>query len=220
MLQRPFRAPSVAVVLFALAGFASAPADAKDPFRRGEKVVITGQAVDPSGQPMGGVDVVLVAAKSKIGLGSFKRVEEGEARVAAHTDENGGFRFDWTWDPYYNTFHLLAVIELRAEGGRLVQHQVGLLELDERMEQGSPVVGTLEITRPNFLRQGQAFLTSLTTDDLETTYEQMGKPDRVDRLELAHGEEVSWWYFESGKSFHFVGGRIEETAEFEPVLPF
>jgi hypothetical protein len=45
----------------------------------------------------------------------------------------------------------------------------------------------------------------------------MGKPDRVDRLEMSGGDEVAWWYFERGKSFHFRDGRLDQVMEFEPV---
>lgn len=54
--------------------------------------------------------------------------------------------------------------------------------------------------------------------DEKRIYEEMGKPDRVDRLELSGGEEeVAWWYFERGRSYHFRAGRLEQVVEFDPV---
>ncbi|HVR28057.1 MAG TPA: carboxypeptidase-like regulatory domain-containing protein [Thermoanaerobaculia bacterium] len=54
--------------------------------------------------------------------------------------------------------------------------------------------------------------------DQRRIYEEMGKPDRVDRLELSKdAEEVAWWYFERGRSYHFRDGRLEQVVEFDPV---
>lgn len=212
--------PLGAAVLVGLLAGAATPAGAREPYARGQIVTISGQAVDAAGRPIGGLDVFLLASRSKFGLASFKRVEQGEARVQAHTDENGAFRFDWKWDSYYNTFRLQAFIALREPGGRLVEHDVGTLDISDRIRSGSPVAATLEVTRPNFLAAGRAFLASLTTDDLETTYQEMGKPDRVDRLELAHGEEVAWWYFGKGKSYHFLDGHLQQVVDFAPIHAF
>jgi hypothetical protein len=178
---------------------------------------------DPGGAPVEGVSVVLLASHRGFELRSMRRVEEGLARVAATTDAQGRFAIAWTWNPYYDTFRI------RAEGTPAAPAGSGggpngmvLTEVDltRRIGEGSPVVVALEVADAAPHRAQPAFTASSHSDDQRRVFEEMGKPDRVDRLEMSGGDEVAWWYFGRGKSFHFRDGRLDQVSEFEPVTGF
>lgn len=209
----------VFVLVVALVGTVG-PAAARSPYRRGQTVSIGGVVEDKAGRPIGGVDVVLVAAKRQFAIGSFRRADSAEATVDTVSDAAGRFAVDWTWNPYYNVFRLEAVIRLRGEDGATVDHVVGAAEITESVRRGVPVGLTIVVDRLDVLEDGRAFLASLTSDDFQRIYKDMGKPDRVDRLELAKGEEVAWWYFARGRSYHFLNGGLESKVDFEPVRHF
>ena len=192
-----------------------------NPYRRGETIEIEGTVADATGVPAEGVTVVLLASRRSYELRSLRRVEEGLVRVAATTDAQGGFTIEWTWDPYYDTFRI------RAEGSPATPAGSGgggvvLTELDmtRRIGEGSPVVVALEVAGAGAHRALQAFTATPHSDDQKRVFEEMGKPDRVDRLEMSGGDEVAWWYFGRGKSFHFRDGRLDQVSEFEPVTGF
>jgi hypothetical protein len=168
--------------------------------------------------------VVLLASHRGFELKSMKRDEEGLVRVAAATDEQGRFTIPWRWNPYYDTFRVRAEGAGRASarsgaGAADAERTVILAELDltRRVDEGSPVVAMLEVADAEPHRRDRALATTSQSDDQRRIYEQMGKPDRVDRLELQGGDEIAWWYFERGRSYHFRGGRLEQVIEFEPV---
>ncbi|MEE2778767.1 MAG: hypothetical protein VYE73_18630 [Acidobacteriota bacterium] len=205
--------PCLALVSVALA--ASLPLHARP--RRGDRVVVSGVVLDSAGEPLGHVDVVLTAGKSKFALSSFRRTVTGEARVDATSDEEGGFALGWTWNPYYNVFRLDAVIRVRGPGGGWLEDVVGSVDVTQDFDAGGAVSVERVIEHLEVLEEVRAFISSLETEDLRATYEDMGKPDRVDRLELAKGVEVAWWYFRRGRSYHFLDGDLEEEVEFEPL---
>lgn len=210
--------PLLALCLLLIA--VASPASAAKPYRRGETVRIQGSVVDAAGQPLADLTVVLVAAKKKLALGSLERREEGVARVVTKTDSRGRFDFDWEWNPYYNAFRLQAEMKARTDEGRVERQVLERVDLTRRIRQGDPVVVSLEIDDASGFRDREAFLAGLRSDDQREVYEQMGKPDRVERLELARGEEVAWWYFAIGKSYHFLDGRLQDVMDFDPVKPF
>ena len=58
---------------------------------------------------------------------------------------------------------------------------------------------------------------TVSGEDQRGIYDQMGKPDRVDRLQLSSAEEVTWWYFSDGVSYYFRDGQLYQTVEFEAI---
>ncbi len=70
----------------------------------------------------------------------------------------------------------------------------------------------LEVADAGAHRAQQAFTATPHSDDQRRVFEEMGKPDRVDRLEMPGGDEVAWWYFGRGKSFHFRDGRLDQVS--------
>ena len=64
------------------------------------------------------------------------------------------------------------------------------------------------------------FSASIDSDDERRIYAEMGNPDRVQRTIAADHEEVSWWYFQSGKAYRFKDGVLEQVVHFEPIKPF
>lgn len=220
--MRPLVAPralplALLSLLLVLCAF---PASAAKPYRRGDTVRIQGSVLDAAGQPLAELTVVLVAAKKKLALGSLQRREEGLARVVTQTDSRGHFDFDWEWNPYYNAFRVQAEMTARSDDGPLERRVLERVDLTRRILEGDPVVVSMQIDDASIFRDRQAFLATLGSDDQRDVYEQMGKPDKVDRLELARGEEVAWWYFALGKSYHFLDGRLQDVVEFDPVKPF
>ena len=58
-------------------------------------------------------------------------------------------------------------------------------DLSERIRGGSPVVVTLTVDDAGVLASHREFLDGLRGDDQRKLYEEMGRPARVDRTELA-----------------------------------
>jgi hypothetical protein len=193
-----------------------------DPYRRGETIEIGGSVTDPTGAPVEGMTVVLLASHRGFELRNLRRVEEGLVRLAATTDAQGRFAIQWTWNPYYDTFRIRAEGAPGAPAVAGGQNAVVLSEVDltRRIGEGSPVVVALEVADAGPHRAREAITSAPHSDDQKRVFEQMGKPDRVDRLEMSGGDEVAWWYFERGKSFHFRDGRLDQVSEFEPLTGF
>jgi hypothetical protein len=193
-----------------------------DPYRRGETIEIGGSVTDPTGAPVEGITVVLLASHRSFELRNLRRVEEGLVRLAATTDAQGRFAIQWTWNPYYDTFRIRAEGAPGAPAVAGGQNAVVLSEVDltRRIGEGSPVVVALEVADAGPHRAREAITSAPHSDDQKRVFEQMGKPDRVDRLEMSGGDEVAWWYFERGKSFHFRDGRLDQVSEFEPLTGF
>jgi hypothetical protein len=179
---------------------------------------VSGTVVDAAGAPVEGLRVVLLA--SHLATRGLRRVEEGFVRVPTTTDDDGAFRLEWRWDPYYDSFRIRAEGITAADAAAGSQRRSVLTEIDlsSRVRAGSPVVVAMEIDDALPPSEEDDLLAAGQSADQQRVFEEMGKPDRVDRLELARGEqEVAWWYFERGRSYHFRDGRLEQVMEFELV---
>ena len=86
-----------------------------------------------------------------------------------------------------------------------------------RIEQGSPVIAPLTVTDPTFLDTFRSFVAGLDTADEQRVYEAQGRPDKVDTMELPDRVEESWWFFERGKVYRFIDGRLDQVDEFEGI---
>jgi hypothetical protein len=56
-----------------------------------------------------------------------------------------------------------------------------------------------------------------STDDERRILNEMGRPDQVDSHQRLAGIETSWWYFEDGKVYHFLDGKLGQVMHFDPV---
>jgi hypothetical protein len=235
-MARPVLRRGASVLLGALlaaAAIGAGPAAASrdQPYTQGEAVEFSGTVTDAGGDPVEGVTVVVLASRRGFELKSMRHEEKGLVRMTAMTDAQGRFAIAWRWNPYYDTFRVRAEGVQRPtgadEGGPAAQPAV-LAEIDitRRVAEGSPVVVALEVTDAQPHREDLALEVAPhsdeapQSDDQRRVFEQMGKPDRVDRLEMSGGDEVAWWYFERGRSYHFRGGRLDQVIEFVPVQGF
>ena len=218
----PFRVLPLALAFVLTTGAATVQQSAF-PYRRGETVEISGTVADASGDPVEGVTVVLLASHQGFTLRNFRKVEEGLVRVPTKTDAQGGFDLVWRWDPYYDTFKVRAegmIATPATAGGGSRRGVLAEVDLTRRIGDGSPVVVALEVADAGPHRQDRSFTETSQSDDQRRVFEENGKPDRVDRLEMPGGDEVAWWYFERGKSYHFRAGRLDQVMEFDPVTGF
>jgi hypothetical protein len=76
------------------------------------------------------------------------------------------------------------------------------------------------VTDHRYLETVRDFAASIDTEDERRIFDEMGNPDRVQRILSGDHEEVSWWYFESGKTYRFKDGILEQVVHFEPIEPF
>jgi hypothetical protein len=204
----------IAASLVALGAMATThPAGARSDYRdRGETVEVVGTVTNLSGAPVPDMQVVLLATHTGFNLRSMRRAEEGLVRLKTKTDAQGRFRLDWSWHPYYDTFRIRTEVAGSAAGSGLPPGVLTEVDISRRMLDASPVVVALEVDWA-----GAPGSAASQSDDQRRVYEEMGNPDRVDRLELPGGDEVAWWYFERGRSYHFRDGGLDQVMEFEPV---
>jgi hypothetical protein len=186
--------------------------------RQGEAVEVTGRVADPEGAPLAGVEVSLLAYHSTPSLRRLERVEAYESHVATLTDAQGDFSLTWSWHDFYDRFWVAAGLKLPGESAEF--HELDRVDVSKRMVESGPVVVTLELPHGPELDGYLEFVAALASEDERRVFSQMGQPERVDRLELAQQEEVTWWYFRSGKAYRFEDGRLDVVIPFDPVKSF
>ena len=205
----------LALAASVLAILAAAPAESAR-YARGETVVVTGRVADAAGQPLPGVEVVLSGHRRDLDLWSLKMNDRGRSDLSAITDDKGSYSIDWRWDPFYNRFGLAAGIR-QTIGGEETFWEVATADLTRAVKRGSPVVANLTIERAAEVRDLQAFVAAVDSDDAVRVYQELGKPDKVRKIQLPRHEEVTWWYFDRGMMYRFVDGRLDSSESFEPV---
>ena len=193
------------------------PASAvRGPFEDGDRVRLTGVVTDPAGLPISGLHVVLESSRAGFSLRKFKRQRKEIQRLTGLTNDRGEFDLEWPWNGYYNDFELVVGIPVRnAEGERL--RELERLDLNSRISQGSPVVSSIVVREAAFVASLRDFLATIRTETERRVHQEMGEPDKVERLEFPDRAEVAWWYFEAGKVYRFRDGQLERIDPFEPV---
>jgi hypothetical protein len=211
------RSPWVWTVLWVLLLAASPVAAAR--FAQGERVQITGAVSDPQGRPLSDVRVSLEVTRTYFSVRQLRRTQtEDVRRVTAVTDAGGQFTLTWPWDSYFNHFELVVGVPVRkARQEQLVE--LAREDVTSRLQGGSPVVTSMVVQKQNadFVTKLREFVASVRSDDEHKVYDDMGRPDKVERVQYPGRTEVSWWYFDAGRVYRFKDGRLEQVVPFEPV---
>lgn len=215
--------PAILALLALLAPLALAtPAAADAPYKEGDKVQLTGLVTDPSGAPVPGVRVVLEMSRRAMDWRQLRRTDHDLRRVSGQTNERGEYTIEWPWDSYFNHFEIAAGVVVRhgkKESLEVLERQ----DVSERVEDGSPVAVPLVVHQRAIVDHLREFLASVRSEDERRTYEEMGVPDDVKRVDYAGSPqeiEVSWWYFDAGRVYRFHQGRLERVDHFTPVQHF
>lgn len=209
---------ALSVSLFLL--WPASDAGAARSFARGQRVVFEGLVRDARGEPIPGIRVVLEASRSARKVPGVKRASKGLTRVATLTGEGGAYRIEWEWHEYYNSFRLLVVAGSGREPPAEDPGIVATVELGRLGGDSATIVTPLTVSDSTFVREHREFVASLGAADPRRIYEEMGKPDRVQRMRRGLSEEMSWFYFERGRVYRFLDGALAESEDFDPVKPF
>jgi len=225
----------VLAVTAALALTPAVPAAAAG-YRQGEYITVRGRVVDLEGRPVPGVTVLLEPSRREFKLFQRKKNREQTDRlqVPTETDDAGEYTFEWRWDPFYDTFEL-AIATPSVSGAQKSYEVLHRTDFTDRMMASSPVVVELEVEDPSRFSGSRRWMpppvtstevgrrtegepSSLgSTDDERRILNEMGRPDQVDSHQRLAGIETSWWYFEDGKVYHFLDGKLGQVMHFDPV---
>lgn len=188
-------------------------------YEQGQRVEVTGLVTDPEGRPLQDVRVVLELAREVFSFRQFQRVEKRVTPVTATTNARGEYTIVFPWDDFYNSFEVAVGVPVR---GRRGEKFIALerVDLTRRIEKGSPVVATVVVQNASFIRNLREFVASVDSADERRVYEQLGRPDRVKVTKYPNQTETAWWYFESGRVYRFVDGRLQGSETFDPVKDF
>jgi hypothetical protein len=222
------RATLAAAGVIALAGtLAARPAAA---YSKGETVRLTGEVADAKGRPVPGVLVTLSASRSYFSVRRMRSAEASPRTVRTTTDERGRYALDWPWDDYYNQFELAAGLAVRRGHGDEVE-VLAREDVSDRMTGGAaggqagsaaagPLVTPLTVKDADYVLRVRRFVDGLQSADERRVYDEMGHPDEVKNVRYPDHDEVSWWYFESGKAYRFESGALAQVVSFDPIKNF
>jgi len=186
-------------------------------YQQGERVQVTGIVTGRDGRPLPGIRVSLEASRSYFSLRQLRKTAADDVRrVSALTNAQGEYTVEWPWDSYFNHFELVSGVPVR-KGKQDRVEELAREDVTKRLLAGSPVVVSPVIENTKFLDSLNQFLAMVRSADEQRTYEEMGRPDRVQRLQYPDHVEDSWWYFESGRVYRFRDGRLEQVVPFTPV---
>jgi hypothetical protein len=206
----------VALALTVLGGLCRPAAAAAG--AQGEEVEVTGRVTDPTGRALPGIAIQLKASHSTLSLRRMSRLETHPTYVQTVTDKRGDFHFTWKQHEFYDQFSIAAGLKVAADAGGF--EEIQRVDLTDRFRlpgAAGGVVVPIEVERTPRVDRYVAFVESITSDDQQRVFEQLGQPEKTDRLQLAGQEEVTWWYFRRGKAYRFESGRLELVIPFEPV---
>jgi hypothetical protein len=189
------------------------------PYPDGEFIEIAGAVTDSEGSPIPDLTVVLEASRVAFSVAKMKSTERDSTRVSTKTDSSGQYNLRWRWADYYNNFELQVGIP-EGVGDNAELQVFERVDLSKRIRSGSPVVTNVTVTESRNLDTVRDFSASIDSEDEQRIFGEMGNPDRVQRILSGDHEEVSWWYFQSGKAYRFKDGVLEQVVHFEPIVPF
>lgn len=205
------RAFSTLLLVVALAAGAARAAP-----RAGEVVRLAGRVVDAEGQPVPGATVVLEAYRSGFDVLRMKKRDHPPVLSPTMTDDDGRFALDWSWDRRHDRFEIVVGATVSQEDGTRVEPFL-------RNDATAVLLGQqtdglhLVVDDDGVLRWLIGFAETGGSDDERKIFGELGRPDRVDRAQRDEGLEYTWWYFDIGKAYRFIGGRLTEVVHYEPV---
>ncbi len=185
----------------------------------GQRIEVTGIVTDPQGRPMKNVEVRLELARETFAFRTFQKEKKRVTPVTASTNDRGEYSIVFPWDDFYNSFEVAVGVPVRGRGGETFI-ALERVDLTRRIEKGSPVVATVVVQNASFIRNLREFVASVDSADERRVYEQLGRPDRVKVTKYPNQTETAWWYFESGRVYRFVDGRLQGSETFDPVKDF
>lgn len=189
------------------------------PYPEGEFIEIVGAVTDAEGMPIADLTVTLEGSRKAFSVTKMKSTERDRTRISTKTDSAGQFSLRWRWVDYYNHFELLVgVAEGAGDDAELEVFE--RVDISKQIRGGSPVVTNVTVAERRGVDTLQDFSASIDTDDERRIFAEMGNPDRVQRTVSGDHEEVSWWYFQSGKAYRFKDGVLDQVVHFEPIEPF
>lgn len=209
-MSRRFPAAAVVVAVLALVLALVPAAEARR--QTGETLEIRGIVTDAEGRPLDRVRVVFEASRAVFSLRQFRPVLRDTTRVAAVTDDSGGYSLRWPWDSFYNHFELVVGVPVRTPKGEELQ-VLERKEITNRLGRGNQVAVPIVVERADFVHNLRRFLATVDSPDAERVHREQGRPDRVE----ISGNSESWWYFDRGRRYDFRGGRLVEVKTFAPV---
>ncbi len=219
--RRRVTALAALVAALVLASVAPGPARAflRPAYEPGQRVEVKGLVTDPDGHPMADMNVTLELVREVFDFRSFHRKRKKVTPVAATTNDKGEFSIVFPWDDYYNRFDLVVSVPVRGPKGDEMT-ELERQDLTSKIGHGTPVVSTVVVQNAAFVRNLRKFVASVDTPDERSVYQEMGRPDKVKISKYPDHEEVSWWYFASGKVYRFTSGKLISTDSFDPVKAF
>ncbi len=185
----------------------------------GERVSITGVVADRAGTPIAGLDVALEASRTRFDVRAMRREKAETRRISAQTNARGEFSLEWPWTPGFDLFELVAGVGTRGASGEGFT-AFARSDVSRRVSQGGQVIAALEVQDTAPLETLRTFLAGLTSEDERRIYDEMGRPDSIDRVNGGAWTEATWWYFATGRACRFRDGRLEQVQEFDPVRAF
>jgi len=212
-----------ALAAVCLASFVPPDPAAASPFRRspyepGQQVTVQGVVRDAKGRPLGDLRVTLEASHTGFTVYPWGSRKREVATGSAQTTVAGDFGLQFPWNGRFNRFELVVAVPVQTAQGEDM-HVLWRDDITRRVLQGSPVAVPVAVEDTAFLDTLRQFLASLGSEDERRTYQQAGKPDRVDRTTYPDRLETAWWYFRAGKVYRFRDGRLEQADTFAPVEP-
>lgn len=188
-------------------------------FETGQRVEVTGLVTDPDGRPLADVEVVLELAREVFSLRELGRTTKKVTPVTTTTNGRGEYTIAFPWDDYYNEFELVVGVPVRGRDGERFT-ELERVDLTRRLQKGSPVVATVTVENAAFIRNLREFLATVDSEDEQRVYQELGRPDRVRETKSPDQSETAWWYFDVGRVYRFVDGRLRGTERFDPVEGF
>ncbi len=210
-------APTVVMVmLFSLLAPPPVAQAAGRRYEEGDRIRLTGLVTEPGGLPISGLYVVLEVSRSGFSLRHFKRQRKEIQRLTGLTNDRGEFDLEWPWNSYFNDFQLVISIPVRDLKGEHMR-ELERIDINQKIRQGSPVVSSIVVREAAFVASLRQFLASIASEDQRRTHQEVGEPDKVERLDFPDHSEVAWWYFEAGKVYRFRDDKLERIEPFDPV---
>jgi hypothetical protein len=187
-------------------------------YTAGQPVKVQGLVTDRDGRPQPDLQVGLEASRLGYSVYPIGKEKRDLVTGSVTTDRQGDYALEFPWNDRYDHFELVVSVPVATPHGA-DRVELSRQDITKRVEQGTPVAVPVTLADTKFLATLREFLASLRTDEEQRTYQQVGRPDRVDRNSSAEHTDTAWWYFEQGKVYRFRDGHLQNVDTFAPVKP-